>query len=287
MNILILGASGFIGRNLLEYLKNDYNVISPMHKELDILDETKLSCFLQKGNFDIVINALDYSIKNNDFFENRLRMFCNLQKYSDLYGKMIYFGSGAEFDRTEPLVNVSEDNFDKIIPIDTYGFCLHQMSKYTLHSNNIYNFRLFGIFGKYELWKSRFISNIICQGLYGLPICINQNRVMDYLYIDDLCKIVHWAINTKPKHHIYNTTSGNRYELKELAYLVNSKLDQKVPINIINDGLQNEYTACNQLLMSEMSNFSIEPIEKSVDKLIEWYRDNLHLIDKKSLINFL
>ena len=284
MNILILGASGFIGRNLLEYLIKDYHVISPTHNELDVLNEIELLTYLQTGNFDVVINALDDSNKDNNFFEHRLRMFCNLEKYSDLYGKMIYFGSGAEFDRSEPLINVSEEKFDQLIPIDTYGFCLHQMSKYTLSSDNIYNFRLFGIFGKYELWKSRFISNIICQGLFELPITINQNRIMDYLYIDDLCKIVEWAIKTTPKHHVYNATSGNRYELKELACLVNNKLEEKVPINIIKDGLQKEYTASNVLLMSEMSSFSIEPIDKSIEKLIKWYKQNIHLINKESLI---
>lgn len=284
MKILILGSSGFIGKNLKEYLDKRYELTVPTHCMLDALDEKKIFETLRKGNYDVVINALDVSDNRNNYFENRLRMFCNLEKHSDLYGKMVYFGSGAEYGRDQNLINVSEEQFDQAIPNDTYGFCLHQMSNYALRSDNIYNFRLFGIFGKYELWKSRFISNIICQGLHGLPITIKQNRVMDYLYIDDLCKIVDWAVNTNPQHHAYNAVSGNKYELIKLASIVNKMLDERVSINVVNNCFQNEYTASNHLLMSEITNFSVEPIDKSIEKLVEWYKMNIHLIDKNELV---
>ena len=36
-NIFITGGSGFIGRNLKEYLQNKYKVFVPSHKELDLM----------------------------------------------------------------------------------------------------------------------------------------------------------------------------------------------------------------------------------------------------------
>ena len=37
--IFITGAKGFIGRNLTEKLNKKYNLLTPSHKELDLLNE--------------------------------------------------------------------------------------------------------------------------------------------------------------------------------------------------------------------------------------------------------
>ena len=280
MNILILGSTGFIGKNILEYLiERGYNVYAPNHKLMDVLDEKGVIDVLENGQYDVVINALDRNGKENSYFENRLRMFQNLAIHSDLYGKMIYFGSGAEYGRELPVCSIGENEINRVIPSDTYGFCLQQMNDYARKSENIYNFRLFGIFGKYELWNQRFISNAICKA-----ITIRQDRYMDYLYIDDLCKIVEWAINNKPKFHDYNAVSGKKYSLYELADTVQKVMHTDVPIYIAKDGYFNEYTASNNRLLSEMCDFEVEDIELSIKKLSQWYTKNKSIIIKEKLL---
>lgn len=283
--ILLLGSSGFVGKNLYEYLENrNYSIDSPRHCELDVLSEIDVLKYLRKKKYDVVINALDRNGKENNYFENRLRMFQNLAIHSDLYGKMIYFGSGAEYGRELPVCSIEENEINRVIPSDTYGFCLQQMNDYARKSENIYNFRLFGIFGKYELWNQRFISNAICKAISGYPITIRQDRYMDYLYIDDLCKIVEWAINNKPKFHDYNAVSGKKYSLYELAETVQKVMHTDVPIYMAKDGYFNEYTASNKRLLSEMCDFEIENIELSIKKLSEWYIENKSLIIKEKLL---
>ncbi|CDB89807.1 nucleoside-diphosphate-sugar epimerase [Clostridium sp. CAG:253] len=285
MNILILGSTGFIGKNILEYLiERGYNVYAPNHKLMDVLDEKGVIDVLENGQYDVVINALDRNGKENSYFENRLRMFQNLAIHSDLYGKMIYFGSGAEYGRELPVCSIGENEINRVIPSDTYGFCLQQMNDYARKSENIYNFRLFGIFGKYELWNQRFISNAICKAMSGYPITIRQDRYMDYLYIDDLCKIVEWAINNKPKFHDYNAVSGKKYSLYELADTVQKVMHTDVPIYIAKDGYFNEYTASNNRLLSEMCDFEVEDIELSIKKLSQWYTKNKSIIIKEKLL---
>lgn len=282
--ILILGASGFVGKNIYEYLQERYNVDAPTHTQLDVIDEKSLFNKLNSVSYDVVINALDGKPNDPNYFVNRMRMYMNLSRHNDMYGKMIWFGSGAEYGRQEAIVKVSEHDFDKLLPSDDYGFCLHQMSQNTKQSDNIYNFRLFGIFGKYEIWKSRFISNAICKGLYGYPISIRQDRVMDYLHIDDLCKIAEWACENQPKHHDYNATSGKSYHLKELADIVNSQLDVKVPVMVTKDGMASEYTSNNDRLLADFLGFKPEPMEVSVDKLMRYYKEHLGEISLEQLL---
>lgn len=282
--ILIIGATGFIGKNIYEYLQRKYIVHTPSRKELDALIENDVYNYLSKEFYDVVINAIDIREANCNYFEDRLRIFMNLERCNHLYGKMIYFGSGAEYARELPIIDITEEEFDRTIPEDTYGFCLHQMSKYTIKSSNIYNFRLFGIYGKYEIWQKRFISNAICKALYDYPITIRQNVIFDYLYIDDLCKIVDWAICNTPKYHDYNAVSGKKYELKELANIVNKVTKKNVPIYIAKEGMGKEYSASNKRLCSELNLFEPENIEISIEKLSFWYKKNLNNIDRYSLL---
>lgn len=38
MKILVTGASGFLGRNLAEFLSANFDLLMPTHKDLDLLD---------------------------------------------------------------------------------------------------------------------------------------------------------------------------------------------------------------------------------------------------------
>lgn len=151
MKLLLLGKTGFVGRNLFEYLArlDGFEIDAPGHSELDVLDEASVFARLRQGSYDAVLNCLDrHAVADASYAEERLRMFHNLAHHRDLYGKMIYFGSGAEYGRQLPLESVRECDFGRVIPSDSYGFALYQMSEFSLMSENIYNLRLFGIFGK-------------------------------------------------------------------------------------------------------------------------------------------
>ena len=58
MKILLTGSSGLVGRNVLEspHSKN-YELLTPNHKELDLLDKGAVSDYLEKNQPDLVIHA--------------------------------------------------------------------------------------------------------------------------------------------------------------------------------------------------------------------------------------
>ena len=198
--ILITGKSGFIGQNLCAQLAADYKIYAPVSSELDLLDETKTEKYIKENSFDIIIhtatwNATVVSPKDTSkVLKNNLRMFFNIARMNKFYGKMLYLGSGAEFNSRYYISMMKEEYFDSHIPEDDYGLSKYIMSKYAFGSENIYNLRLFGVFGKYEDWRIRFISNACCKAVFDMPITIKQNRIMDYLYIDDFVKIIRWFI---------------------------------------------------------------------------------------------
>ncbi|MVX62331.1 NAD-dependent epimerase/dehydratase family protein [Clostridium chromiireducens] len=287
IKIFLTGKTSFIGKNLLEYLcnfKNEYSIYAPSHAELDLVDEEAVGNVLRHGNFDVVIHAAMYNkiFDSPDMLSESLRIFYNLEKYNKLYGKMYYFGSGAEFDKTLDIINVKEEEFGRSVPKNYYGFAKYIMQKYTQSSNNIYNLRLFGVYGRYEHWQTKFISNACCRALFDLPITITQNALFDYIYIEDLCKIVRELLVIAPMYHDYNICSGRKIDLYSLAQKVVDISGKELDIIVAREGFKREYTASNERMIKEV-NCELTDIDAGIARLYSWYEHNKHSICKNKL----
>lgn len=290
--ILIIGSSGFIGSNISEYLKKSscYDIYAPSSTDLDATNEIDVKRFLENKYYDVIIHcAVDNSsikkYKNDkNQMRNTLQMFYNFEKYKHMFGKMLYFGSGAEYDKSKDIIDVCENDFGRSIPDDDYGFAKYIISKQIEKTDNIYNLRLFGVFGENEYWKTKFISNICCKSLKNIPLTIRQNVYFDYLWINDLCKIVDWFINNTPKYRVYNVTTGKKIDLLTIANIVNSLRCEKLPIFVCKEGLANEYTSNNSRLLNEIKDMEFTPIEESIKQLLLYYKNNIDKIDIYSLL---
>jgi len=285
--ILITGGSGFIGRNLEEQLAGKYDIFAPSHAELELLDGNRVQHYLQKWHFDVIIHTATYdaapkhSTKDpSKVLEYNLKMFFSIARCKDYFDKMIYFGSGAEFGRGNWIPKMKEDYFDQQVPADQYGLSKYIMTKHAQLSSNIYNLRLFGVFGKYDDWRYRFISNACCKAVLDLPIISNQNKVFDFLYIEDLIKIVKWFIRNKPKRHIYNVCTGKSNSFKTLAEKIIKISSKNLDIVIKTEGLGKEYSGDNSLLLNELKGFEFTPIDEAIKALYDWYDANKHIIEK-------
>ena len=84
--ILLTGASGFVGKNILSSkLVNDYKVLSPSSKELNLLSRSSIRQYFSKESPDLVIHAagkvggiLKNSKSNYNFFLDNSLMVINL-----------------------------------------------------------------------------------------------------------------------------------------------------------------------------------------------------------------
>ena len=223
MKILITGGSGFIARNLSEQLHSEYDIVSLNSKELDLLDSLKVFDYIKRKEFDVIIHTAIYDARGHSIkdpsrvLENNLKMFFNLARCKEFFGRMIYFGSGAEFGRENWIPKMREDYFDQHVPVDQYGFSKYIMAKYAQSNSNIYNLRLFGVFGKYDDWRIRFIPNACRKAVLGLPIKFKQNVFFDFIHINDLSNIVKWFIDNKPRKNVYNVCSGKVIDFKAIA----------------------------------------------------------------------
>jgi GDP-L-fucose synthase len=137
---------------------------------------------------------------------------------------------------------------------------------------------VFGIYGKYEDYKRRFISNNICRVLSGLNISIRKNMYFDYLYVDDFSRIVKMFINKDAVKRSYNICTGRNIDLLTLAEIIRKIDGRNISINIKEEGFNPEYSGDNTLFLQEFGKFNFTPPEKGIRKLYHWYKNSSNIV---------
>lgn len=289
--ILLTGGSGFIGKNIKEsYLRQKYEIISPSHAELDLSDTKAVDAYFADKHFDAVIHAATKPGHRNaadrkDLLKTNLLMFENLERNKTQFDKFINLGSGAVYDVAANNTGVKEEQIFQNMGKDDHSFCKYVIAKQIEKLPNFVDLNIFGIFGKYEDYAIRFISNAICKTLFGLPITLRQNRRFSYLYVNDLMPIIEFFIENQFKYHSYNIVPDGHAELKMIAEAISTITDSKADIKIATDGFGLDYYGDNSRLRAEMPGVKFTPIKEAIAELFGYYKNIKEDIDFPCLLN--
>lgn len=286
--IFVTGSSGFIGKNIIQYFQDRYDIIAPRHTELDLLAQNDVNRLFKDNDIDYVIHCANIggTRKNRDVervLDANLRMFFNLAENEYHFKKMIHLGSGAEYNKDQAPPRVEEEYFGKNIPDDEYGFSKYIISKYIENSQRIYNLRFFGVFGRYEDYGFRFISNAIVKNLLRMPIHIKQNVFFNWLYIEDLLHILDYFLINDPVYRSYNVTTGAPTDLVSICKIINRLSDFESEIIVENEGLNIEYSGSNGRLLKEIGDFHFKSMEEAIRDLRDYYQNILPEINADSI----
>lgn len=236
MKILITGCNGFLGKEMIDYFEG-HEILATDRTTLDPTCFKSVSAFFKKNkNIDIVVHTAVKGGKRlhkesiRDFFDN-LAMFDNLSKFSDQYGLMVNFGSGAEFGRHKNINRLSEKSIKNGFPEDYYGLSKNAITRKIIAlDKNIFNLRLFGCFGIHEE-SQRLIRASYNKMINGDPAIIFQDRYMDYFYAQDVGRVIEqlpsWIKSTLSRD--VNLCYPEKVKLSDIAnkikHLTNSDCD--------------------------------------------------------------
>jgi UDP-glucose 4-epimerase len=288
LKVLVTGAGGFIGRNLVGHFSPNHRVAAPARCELDLLDAVAVRRYLEEERFDVVVHAA--SARSNralgaapDMLGRNCRMFFNLARNAPVFGRMLFLSSGAVYDRACVPPMVTEEQFDERVPGEDYGFSKYVCAKSIRPDGEVYELRLFGVFGPYEDWRVRFISNACCRAVWDLPVVMRRNVFFDYLDVADLAYVVERFFSGRFRHRHYNVTTGRRVDLKTLAAEVVEVSGKGLQIVVREEGLGSEYSAANRRLLGEMPDLRFRERKDSIARLYTWYAARKAEIDPELL----
>lgn len=276
MKIFLTGGSGFVGRNIFDHFSaKGVSIFAPNEHELDLTSSKNVDDYLRRLKPDVIIHSATTLRDKTDYpeavAELNLRMFFNIVRSMPDGAKLINLGSGSEYARAHWRDGMSEEYFDQYVPEDSHGFSKYLVSKYieSAHQFRTVTLRIFGIYGRFEDYRFKFISNAIAKNILGLPIIINQNVVYHYIDVLDFCRILEWFVSNEPKYKSYNVMPDHPIDLATLARLVNKAGGDKSEIVVLNDGIGTYYTGDNARLREEMPGFVFSNPEASIRRLYE------------------
>lgn len=241
LKILLLGGSGFVGKNMFQTLSTIFNVYTTQRNKtsnddsiyFDITNESTWQNLLTI-DFDVVINSIGYGVVKlqrdtdtlfqiNYILPMRLREYL-AKKKADMF--WVQIGTAFEYSLTNTeITEESETN-----PMTLYGISKLMFSNYLIKSanNNFLLLRPFAMFGQYED-NSKIIPALINAQKTNEAVDLSTGQQQrDYFFVEDFTNFIAILLEKgiyKFSQNCINVGSGSLQKLTDIA----DKLASKCP----------------------------------------------------------
>lgn len=307
MRYLILGGTGFIGRNLITSLlqkpenmvisfsrsipskgmteqikyKQNLSIINGDFKKIDFESITK--------NIDVVVHLISTTNPSNanyqiDMTENVLPTLQLLKAcVKNSIKKFVFVSSGGTvYGRTDE-VFINEEHPTN--PICSYGIQKLIIEKYILlyyenHGLDYSIIRVSNPYGKYQEIASGVgaVSNFTLKSLNSEPITIygDGKITRDYIYIDDVIKGINNIINSENATGIFNLGTGIATSLNEIIEILSEIVGNDIDVKYKNArSMDVDYNVLDIEKYSKIFNeHKMINLREGIILLINYYRES-------------
>jgi len=307
MNLLITGASGFVGSHLLQRVldrgiskvsillrdpENAWrlNTISKMlnvhiiHGSLNDPDTYKKQ--LKIFSPDMVVNlawaGVEGSDRNSEEQWDNVFYMLELMKISYQCGAKRFIGFGSQGEYGNLNKKISEKDFEK--PTTAYG--LSKLSSYKLGKILAHRLgvqfiwvRLFDPYGPKD-GSNWFLSYIIKELLEGRsPKITHAEQLWDYIYIDDVVDAILKLIEKDGIHGVFNLGSGKSIQLREIIEKIKKIMDVDIDIQYgavpYREDQIMHLEADIEKISSQIDWVPMVGIDDGLEKTVNWWKSTL------------
>jgi len=288
MNILVTGATGFVGKHLVKKLNEQDHYI----KEINSKNFTEMWS-LEKNYFDYIIHLAvktaaggycqnhpgEQWIVNSSINTDMLAYWVGYQSKA----KMITFGSSCVYDKNLPKTEENYLKGDTEPGYEAYGDvkrsllvgleCLHK--EFNVGYNYLIPSTFYG--PGYDLNDKHFIFDLIRKivnaknGGDKVILWGDGTQTRELIYIDDAIDIIMSCINNS-KEKIFNLSSGKEYLLKEYAQTICDIVGYDY--NLIEWDTSAFVGSPNKkLINTHLKDFQFTDLKSGLEKTIKYYEN--------------
>ncbi len=213
MKILVTGANGFIGKNLVCRLKEKGHEVFAYDRENT---REELKAYVDEADFVVHLAGINRPIKEEEFLDGNVNFTKTLLDELRESGKKtpLFFSSSTQAEKDNPYGRSKKMAEDQIF---AYG---------KENENPVYVYRFYNVYGK---WCRPNYNSVIATWCYNithnLPIEIAESApAIDFVYIDDICDEILSLIkgDKKGAKEICYVPVHDKKTLKEIASLLYS-----------------------------------------------------------------
>lgn len=319
--IIVTGAAGFIGSNLLNGLNKasraDIIVVDDLtdgrkfknlavSKYADYLDyEDFLNRIIAEQSFAKSIEAVfhegacslttewdgRYMMRNNYEYSKHLLHYCTKRKIPFIYASSAaVYGDNRQFEETS----------DNEIPLNVYGYSKWIFDQYYLQqrkqiASQVVGLRYFNVYGPHEQHKGHMASMAfhlmnqlqetgIVRLFEGSDGCPNGGQFRDFISIEDVVKINLWFMEHTDISGIFNVGTGKARTFNALAEIL-IELNNKGKIEYIPfpEKLKGAYQIFTQANITKLRNSGYSEVFLTLEEGLRHYFNWINLMKKATV----
>ncbi len=290
MKVLILGSEGFVGHNLVQGLKDSFEIIASdivnfsdqdvKYVKSDITQFNEIKS-ISKG-IDVIINLVAHTLVSSfdqiitNAQVNIIGMLNVLEAARVNNVKKIIFPSASSMIGIAKENPVTEQH--QATPKTAYGVsklaCEHYLRIYKeLYDMNYVVFRFFNIYGPYQ--TNGLIPNIFSklQKNEPIPVFGKGDQMRDYVYIKDIIKYFSKAITSNiADNQVINMGTGQGATVKDVIDLASKQVgvDPKIDYKPERPGEITNFVADTKLLKALFGTVPSTPLDEGLQLTYEW-----------------
>ena len=261
-NVLIFGATGFIGRNIVEdlYESNTYNLVLLIRNvqknsnnfkkfegitviEGEISNSELIEEILSKHKIDLVIHLVSNLIPSSSYDDFNIELeqvvfptFILLELLIKHNVKFVFFSSGGTIYGNST-GNISE--YNPLHPINYYGYSKLMIENHIqfLHTTKQLSYLILrpaNVYGKYQKIEARqgFIAVALGKILSNSSIEIwgNGEVVRDFIDVQDVSGALKKLLENNVLDRTFNVGSGEGNSLNEVLSIIETILETRIAI---------------------------------------------------------